>query len=374
MASASAGAPPPVSLRHGIRCVPAIDVSVEDVLMAVGEEIGYENISSASRMNKAVVVFVKDESQVNRLLSNGIVVSGEFVIVSPLVAPTTKVTVSNVPPFVTNDEIERGLSRYGKFASAIRVLPLGCKNEALKHVMSFRRQVFMFLNEPDLDVSFRVFHEKKSYMIYANAGSLKCFECGDVGHKKLSCPHKAGTSGEYARPSTSAVAVNSPEEALPSVVEERDAQSVEQSDSENGQNEKDVTELEMSENGVINDNVNEPVYDVVADVNDDSKREENCDLDMKDDDTLSEISDVGSQLAGEVYTLQEINDFLDKTFGKTVEVKDFFPDLEKFIASVLLCQRTASYEILDKKKRFRLKKMVTKLRKDKLVLTRNQNE
>ncbi len=59
---------------------------------------------------------------------------------------------------------------------------LGCKNEALRHVMSFRRQVFMFLNEPDLDVSFRVLYEGKAYMIYANTGSLKCYECGGVGY------------------------------------------------------------------------------------------------------------------------------------------------------------------------------------------------
>lgn len=27
-------------------------------------------------------------------------------------------------------------------------------------------------------------------MIYANTGNLKCFECGDIGHKKNACPHK----------------------------------------------------------------------------------------------------------------------------------------------------------------------------------------
>ncbi len=52
--------------------------------MTVGEEIGYENILSASRMNKAVVFFVKEEVQVSHLISNGIVVSEEFVVVSPL--------------------------------------------------------------------------------------------------------------------------------------------------------------------------------------------------------------------------------------------------------------------------------------------------
>ncbi len=161
MASSSAGVTPPVSLRHGVRCVPADGVTVEDVLMAVGEEIGFENILSASRMNKAVVVCVKEEVQVSCLISNGIVVSEEFVVVSPLAASTTKVTISNVPPFVSNDEIERGLSRYGKFASAIiSAFCLVAKMKALRHVMSFRRQVFMFLNEPDLDVSFECCKER----------------------------------------------------------------------------------------------------------------------------------------------------------------------------------------------------------------------
>lgn len=43
-----------------------------------------------------------------------------------------------------------------------------------------------------------------------------------------------------------------------------------------------------------------------------------------DDDAFSDISEIGSQVMGDVYTLQEINDFLDAT-SKVVEVNDFFP-------------------------------------------------
>lgn len=117
--------PPPVSLRNGIRCVPAAGVEVEEVLITFGEQISFENISSASRMNKAVVIFVKEEEVANHLIINGIVVSGDFINVSMLVTPTTRFfPISNVPPFIHNDEIERGLVRYGKFASAIKMVPL----------------------------------------------------------------------------------------------------------------------------------------------------------------------------------------------------------------------------------------------------------
>ncbi len=200
MASRPEGGEEPLSLRHGVRCEVESSVAVEKVLLSIGEQIGYENISSASRMNKAVVVFLKEENLVNRLVSSGISVSGLFVAVSPLANPTRKVIISNVPPFIPDDEIERALSCFGKFASPLKTIPLGCKNTALKHVMSFRRQVAMFLKQSDLDVSFRVSYEGKTYMVYASTGSLKCFECGDVGHKRSTCPHKAGSSGVSVTP------------------------------------------------------------------------------------------------------------------------------------------------------------------------------
>jgi len=86
---------------------------------------------------------------------------------------------------------------------------------------------------------------------------------------------------------------------------------------------------------------------------------------LRDEDTLSDISEIGSQNIEEMYSLEEINVFLDTTFGKVVEVKDFFPDVEKFVFSVKVLQRTASYDVLSKQKRYRLKKIVTKLRKNK---------
>ncbi|KAK3514785.1 hypothetical protein QTP70_031015, partial [Hemibagrus guttatus] len=80
----------------------------------------------------------------------------------------------------------------GKMASAFKTISLGCKHPALQHVPSFRRQVFMFLESPENtpDISFRVKHEGRTFMIYASTGNMKCFECGDIGHKRLACPHK----------------------------------------------------------------------------------------------------------------------------------------------------------------------------------------
>ena len=106
--------------------------------------------------------------------------------------PFTRVTISGVPLFIPNEALEQELQRFGKMASGFKTVGLGCKSDKLKHVQSFRRQVHMFLTCPSqtLDMSFRVRHGEGNYMVYARSGSMKCFECGDVGHRWAACPHR----------------------------------------------------------------------------------------------------------------------------------------------------------------------------------------
>ena len=171
---------------------------MEEVLLAVGEQVGAEFIHSASRMNKAVVVFMKRANLVGRLIASGIFVRDVLVSISPLSTPSTRVVVANLPPFITDDQIRKELSRFGKFASGFRVLSAGFQADAVKHVVSFRRQVFMFLNnnEQQLNVHFKVRHGEGLYAGFASTDSLRCFECGDLGHKSFACPHKGHRQGE----------------------------------------------------------------------------------------------------------------------------------------------------------------------------------
>lgn len=90
-------------------------------------------------------------------------VSGAFVHVQPLMTPTSKATISNVPPFIPDADIECELSHFGKLANGIRMVPLGCKNLNLKHVLWFRRQG---LNLQTVNVSFQCMYEGKSCMLY----------------------------------------------------------------------------------------------------------------------------------------------------------------------------------------------------------------
>ncbi len=137
--------------RHGVKVMPAERCSVEDCVLAVAAVVGHDCILSASRMNSAIV---------NRVVETGITVNDSLTPVMPLVQPAKRVVLSNVPPFIKDEVIERELSRHGKFVSKIRKISLGCKLPQLKHVVSFRRQVHMILNnqneELNLAMKFRI--------------------------------------------------------------------------------------------------------------------------------------------------------------------------------------------------------------------------
>lgn len=247
----------------------------------------------------------------------------------------------------------------------------------------------MFLNEPELDISFRVMHEGKAYFIYASTGNMKCFECGDIGHKRHTCLHKAQVSEVEVRPSTSAAGGESSKSAPEDVQPQAGLQvNIDSNGMGESQNENVHEMVDSGRNHGISELEDASALNDVATVSVETERVSSeisemsnsgemgvADTGMRDDDALSDMSDIGSQCGSvdDVYTLQDINNFLDGTFGRTVEVKEFFSDENKFIHTVKLLQRNVSFDALSKQKRFRLKKMLTKLRKDKMNASQNKS-
>ena len=54
-----------------------------------------------------------------------------------------KVVISNLPPFVKCDQIVNQLQRYGTVVSPLRTIPFQNRNDKFKHIMSFRRIVYI---------------------------------------------------------------------------------------------------------------------------------------------------------------------------------------------------------------------------------------
>lgn len=174
--------------RHGVKVASA--VSVEKCCLAVGEVVGHENIMSASRMNNATVVFLSTV-ELLRLVEAGIVVDDLFNPVLPLSTPSKKVTLSNVPPFLSDEILAKALSQYGKLVSPIKKIPIGGGLPLLKHVVSFRRFVYMVVNDDaDMDLSLHFRADDYDYIIYVTSGNMRCFSCGQIGHLIRACPGK----------------------------------------------------------------------------------------------------------------------------------------------------------------------------------------
>ncbi|KAI3361896.1 hypothetical protein L3Q82_002224 [Scortum barcoo] len=119
---------------------------------------------SAARMSGAVVMLVDDVDKANKVMETGIVIYDAFVSVSPLTAPTKRVTLSNVPPFISDEVLLRELARHGKIVSPVRKLPSGCK-----------------------------FTAAQTRRVTPTAGTLKCFGCGREGHLVRACPEKSSS-------------------------------------------------------------------------------------------------------------------------------------------------------------------------------------
>ncbi len=114
----------------------------------------------------------------NEVVEKGIVIDGKFVSVLPLSMPSKRVTLSNVPPFLSDEIIVEAISRYGKLVSPIKKIPISATNPLLKHIVSFRRFAYMIVQddeELDLSLSFRV--DGFDYIIFVTTARTKCFGC-----------------------------------------------------------------------------------------------------------------------------------------------------------------------------------------------------
>lgn len=396
-----------MTIRHGCKCLPDASVSVEDCLLAVSSVIGGANITSASRMNKAVVFFLSEIQMVDTLIECGLIIKNTFMPVLPLSCPTKKVVISNVPPFVKSEKLEEILQRYGKLMGSIKMIPLGCKNAELKHVMSFRRQAFMILNSKSeaLNLSVKLNIDGKDYTIFISSETMKCFVCGGFGHVRQTCPIKNGVNANNSEVAASAEensqAIGNEQETVTS-----DASAVKSAATHTmtevsgvSENSKDVS-IEATEcvasstykvvSGIaVNDGshnsqqiqpnmltenseeINSHLIDGIS--SQDSSvllQADDSDIEYDDIESITDENGVSAQTQSTTddsrsrhYTLKQINDFLDRTKGlRKPKFETYFPDLSLFLASGSAALKKASFDELDQPKRYRLKKILCSVR------------
>lgn len=401
MASSGGASFEQLTRRHGVKVPVGAENSVEEVSLAIGNIVGCDSIRSASRMNGAVVLFLDKIDKVNEVVEKGITLNDSFVKVFPLVNPAKKVLLSNVPPFVKDETIERELSRHGQIVSTIKRIPLGCKSPLLKHVVSFRRQVYMVLKSEveDLNIVLKFKIDSFDYVIFASTESLKCFGCGKEGHLMRSCPEKETLND--SRPTVERVVevgnseknnteqlddggTNGKESEKETMMEREEvSENIEENTKETQESEEmDLNELEEEQ---LRDD--ETIFKVPT-----IKRKTNqCEVvpkskkKMQNSDAIKEVEACGeSYSADEVsgsdsekesfdafnnvkkdfsgYSLEKMRSFLQSTKGKrNVEVTDYFPDRMLFIESARVLMRERGDNCLSNPDVYRLKKIVQRL-------------
>lgn len=361
-------------------------MSIEDVLLAVSQKVGGLNIKSAARMNKALVVFLTDVDMVDTLIETGLEVNSMFLQLLPLSSPSKKVVLSNVPPFIKDETLKGILERYGKVTAPIRMIPLGLKNPDMKHIMSFRRFTYLIPNAQydPLEVAIKISIEGKDYTIFISTEQMRCYVCGEHGHVRQTCPrsdNRAGEGSSNVRVETNSEPQNREENTNHDKKPEQRAEISDVSQSENACSQskskentclpqKNTEEQSVVTNGNETEerecsqwsNVSTDTVQSDHDSDNGSESEESF-FDMEETDSQVgsvETSDANSRL----YSVKQISVFLDKTKGtRNPQIEMFFPDLKSFLASSRYIMTNATLEEFNRQKRYRLKKIITKVKK-----------
>ncbi|KAK3530622.1 hypothetical protein QTP86_029314 [Hemibagrus guttatus] len=367
----------------------------------VGNVVGHENIVSASRMNSAIVVFLNDVEKVRKLTQNGIVVNNETILVSPLSSPAKKVMLSNVPPIISDEAIGKELSRYGRMVSHIKKIPLGCKSPLVKHLVSFRRMVFMVFKEGvgELNVVFKFTVDGFDYNIFVSSDT-------DINDRGRTRSPRAAAAPDLMesepqaqpaaqKPTGATPALEKPRTADPVAAEPRLAQpdrkkpwSTEKSSVGSGavleppalteagtevqgnrMETLDTTPVQGDGGDV--DMVDEPVFIVPnkrkkqgkgKGEKKQAKKETKVEEGESDsDDCISDsvlTFDSQEELINVVYSAEDIKEFLRNTkWQKNVALEEFFPDRKQFIHDDKFFRREGAFVDVEI---FCLKKLITR--------------
>lgn len=283
------------------------------------------------------------------------------------------------------------------------------RSPLLKHVVCFRRQVYMVLNkaEDEMNMAFKFRIDGFDYVIFASSDTMKCFACGMEGHTKRACPARieGAEAGVLVNENagSSNVEQTSVDNATMNVRKQRedgensksvDVSGVEDMDVVVG----DIENEDESETNVTTETVIAVAECILAEENKNTefekdealfkapsskrkrarksprKKSDEMVMDKQAgksdetensavDDSDSEAVDDNNEKVQPSYTFAKVRNFLQKTKNmKNVQVVDYFQDRKAFIESVVMLMRGEGEEQFTVQEIYRLKKFVSKVK------------
>lgn len=167
--------------------------SKNSYILGLGKIVSPKNILFASRVsNGRICIFLSSKTEVDNFITNhrGINIDNVFVPARRLVSPTKYIILPNVSPCIPNYIILDELKREGlKTVSQISLISAGISDPEYKHIMRFRRQVYIAFEEnTSLPSSILLRHQGLHFRIFITEDEVRSFNCKELNHIASKCP------------------------------------------------------------------------------------------------------------------------------------------------------------------------------------------
>lgn len=167
-------------------------IRISDYVINLGKIIGAKSIISASRIsNNRICMYLVSKETVTNVVENlrTLDVNSHEVAIRRLCTPAKRVIISNVFTELPNEPILNEITKLGfKPVSPISTLRAGMRDDEYAHILSFRRQIYVQLDENiRLPTSVDVTYEDISYHIFLSYDDMTCFLCKQQGHIANNC-------------------------------------------------------------------------------------------------------------------------------------------------------------------------------------------
>lgn len=157
--------------------------------------------------------------------NSNILTKDRLISVRPRNVKTKRIILSNVCPIISHNVILDAFKQMGiRIVSPISFIRVGFTETEFKHILSFRRQVYIHPDDVNkLPESLQVNYDETSYWIFISTDNLTCFQCKREGHLAKHCPNSTNESQQQINSSSLSTQLRDTnnEESLPPLITER---------------------------------------------------------------------------------------------------------------------------------------------------------
>lgn len=198
-------------------------LKLHDYVQAIGNIVQPKNICFASRIsNNRICIYLANKELVEQLMQThpSITIGNINLNIRRLVSSTKRIVISNVSPCIPHERLTEVITNLGlQLASPVSFLKAGIPGDDYSHILSFRRQAYIFPpNENfELQTSVLVQHDGNDSRIFLSTDRMECFICKQTGHVASNCPNPQTSHDAYPA-STSQTQVSKEISTTPSSV------------------------------------------------------------------------------------------------------------------------------------------------------------